>query len=157
MRAHGIAMTRLRAGQSLDLVAGGNHVIVAGAERRFPSGDGKRKDVFQFVVARLVGCVHGSGKERQASRGIGCCSGAGLHKRAGNGVHLTKAGVGQAFLCGESVRGKGDRHGREAKGISGVKKFMWLRRRLKHDEGTGCWREGDGRQRRCGNPSSGQW
>lgn len=109
-------------------------MIVAGAERRFPSGNGKRKDVFQFVVARLVGCIHGSGKECQAARGIGCGSSAGLHKRPGNWVHLTKSRVSQALLRGESVRSKGGSQGREAKRISGVKKFVRRRWRLEYNK-----------------------
>lgn len=97
----------------LALLTASDHVIVAGTQGGFPSGDGKREDMLEFVVVRLVRREHGSSEHSHAAGRIDRSAGTGLHKGSRQRIHLTKAGISQGFLRGECVRDERRGHRRQ--------------------------------------------
>lgn len=51
----------------LGLLMAGDHMIVAGAERSFPSGYSKREDMLEFVMVRLMRREHGPSQHSKAA------------------------------------------------------------------------------------------
>ena len=101
-----------------------DYVVIARAEQAFPSTDGEGQDAFQFVVLRPVRPVHQACQQAEAACVVSGSAHASLHKGTRDGIHLSEAGVGQAFLGGERIGGERHAQGSEAEGITGVKKTM---------------------------------
>ena len=121
-------------GPALPLFSVCDYVIVAGAEKGFPSTNSKRKKALQFVMLPFMCYVHESAQHGKAARVVGGSAQPALHKWPRDWIHFTKARICQTFLRGERIGGEGSSKGGESKRIAGIKEFMNSGRRLQDDK-----------------------